>query len=240
MSDTYTEHAAICAKFYELTLQSQSVAEFLFEKIQAASGDRALFVGGMFEIARALVERDLLLTAVDYTEEMVEIGTRRLPDSSVIKADLRSLPFNSEFDLAFVIGRVFTHMLDSFDLRAAIQSCKRSLRSGGKLLIDNYESSRIQSTNYFNGEVRCYDDDTYIVRRSTTERLLADPYIVRWNAEYSGQFQGKSFRFTDSIDHRAFTRSEFASALEQEGLEIIEQGDNFDETSFYTAAIKVP
>lgn len=236
MTDTYSKHADVCAKFYELTLDSRAVADFVFAKSGARTGQKALFVGGMFGVASSLA-RTLELTIVDYTDEMVGIGRSLVPDARVLKADLKDLPFRSEFDLVFVIGRVFTHMIAQTDLRSAVQSCRKSLRPGGTLLADNYETDRIQTTNYFNGELGCGSGETQITRRSTTTLLTADPFVVRWDAEYTGQFGGSKFRFTDSMNHRAFSRTEFAEALRTEGFQVLEQGDNFDETSFYTRGV---
>lgn len=238
MSDTYSQHADICTMFYELSLDAAAVADFVSSKIGTISGQSALFVGGMFNVAKVLSEVGLEMTIVDYTDEMVQIGRKRAPNARVLKADLRTMPFESEFDLVFVIGRVFTHMSTNRDLHSAIQSCKRALKPGGKLIADNYETSRIQVTNYFNGEVRCVGDDVIIVRRSTTTLLSSNPCLVRWDAEYTGRYNGEDFSFSDSMEHRGYSREEFAGALKVSGFEVLEQGDNFDETSFYTVAIK--
>jgi hypothetical protein len=236
MSDSYTKHADICGKFYDLSIDSAAVADFVFERSGAMPQQEALFVGGMFGVASSLIQRGLNLTVIDYTEAMVALGKERLPSARVIKADLKQLPFQREFDLVFVVGRVFTHMISDADLTLAILGCRNALRVGGKLFADNYEDSRIQKTTYFNGTINCRDATAQIIRKSSTERISDLSYVVRWNAEYSGEFQQKPFHFFDSMSHRAFSRSEFAEHLISNDFEIIKQGDNFDETSFYTLA----
>jgi SAM-dependent methyltransferase len=236
MSNTYSAHAAICAKFYELTVDTRYVAEFVFAKARAALGERALFVGGMFEIAGELASRGISLSVVDYTDEMVAVGRNRLPNCSIQKSDLRSLPFHDEFDTIFVVGRVFTHMTSDSDLLAALESCRRSLRPNGKLMADNYEDSRIEVTDYFNGRIDARDSNSTITRISTTERVTESPLVVNWRARYFGEISGKPFAFDDVIAHRAFSRTEFTTYLSKAGFQVIEQGNNFDETSFYTLA----
>ena len=134
----------------------------------------------------------------------------------------------------FVIGRVFTHMTTDKDLSEALSSCRRALRPSGKFFVDNYEDSRIEVTKYFNGVIEVSEGDCAIVRASTTSRVSDSPFVVNWKAEYSGLFGGERFQFRDSIDHRAFSRSEFSRYLGGAGFEVLHQGDNFDETSFYT------
>lgn len=236
MSDTYSKYAEICTKFYELTLNADEVARFLLSKIRAEKAKNALFIGGMIDVAKNL--NHLALTLVDYTDEMTALAKSKLPNAKIFKADLRALPFYSEFDLVFVIGRVFTHMLTESDLDSAILSCKESLKPGGRLLIDNYESTKIQKTTYFNGEVVCTEKNVQIKRDSKTELVSLDPFVVNWEANYSGFIEDREFSFNDSMEHRAFTREEFANKIRYHDLKVIEQGDNFDETSFYTLVEK--
>ncbi len=239
MTSTYTNHAHVCAKFYSLTLNPKETADFVFKNSRAVSGQHALFVGGMFDIAKALKERGVIITLVDYTDEMIEIGKEKLPGVSVFKSDLRELPFSDQFDIVFVIGRVFTHMISNDDLRKAIVSCKNSLKVHGSIFADNYEDSRIQTTDYFNGRIECEDSTCKITRDSTTIKLSDSPRIIQWDADYSGHMEGVNFNFKDSMNHRAFSREEFASELKRYGFVIEEQNDNFDKTSFFTLGRKV-
>lgn len=129
-------------------------------------------------------------------------------------------------------------MISNEDLDRAIVSCKSSLKRNACLFVDNYEDSRIEVTNYFNGEIVCNDNDSTITRVSSTTRISDSPRIVRWDARYSGVMDGSSFNFEDSIEHRAFSRAEFSQVLQKHGFVVEDQSDNFDETSFYTFARK--
>lgn len=236
MNTTYSRHAAICAKFYELVVDHRAIEGFILERSGVKAGDRVLFVGGMFEIANCFLQHGVDLTVVDYSAEMVSIGRKRFPNTRVEKADLRSLPYKNEFDFVFVVGRVFTHMISDDDLRLALFSCHKALRKSGMLFFDNYEDSKIEVTNYFNGELVLRNETTEIRRRSTTTRLSNSPLVVRWEAVYIGVLDGEAFEFCDAIEHRAWFRGEIQPFLERTGFELISQGDNFDETSFFTLA----
>ncbi len=233
---TYSTHAAICARFYDLIINAQKVGNFVYDHSLSKPGDKCLFVGGFFDVAKELFRKSLDLIVVDYTDDMVAVGRSKLPGVPVEKADLRSLPYCEQFDCIFVIGRVLTHMISETDLAAALAGCRRSLKEGGRFFFDNYEDTKIERTNYFNGTVKCGDSETRIERISSTERLSEIPYVVNWSARYTGQFQGADFSFSDSIPHRAFSRSEISLVLPKFGFKMIEQGDNFDDTSFFTLA----
>jgi len=233
---TYSTHAEICARFYDLIVDGEKVGAFVLEKSRAKAGERALFVGGFFEVARYLKEKGLDLEIVDYSDDMVKVGRTKVPGVVVSKADLRALPSEEKFDCVFVIGRVLTHMISEEDLASALTSCRRALKRGGRLFFDNYENSRIQETSYFNGVLGCSDADTKIERVSRTAKISDVPFVVRWDARYSGEFRSTEFSFSDSMLHRAFSRSEIAALLPKFKFSFLEQGDNFDETSFFTLA----
>ena len=235
-NSTYNTHAAACVRFYDLTVNPDSVADFLFKNARCRSGEKTLFVGGMLGIAECLIARGLSLTFVDYSHEMVLEAEQRLPGISCRRADLRDLPFEEDFDLVLVVGRVFTHMLSDDDLSKALTACRISLRTGGRLFFDNYEDTKIRETNYFNGTVVAEDGETHIERESSTALKSSVPYIVEWTAKYSGRFCGAALEFQDRMLHRAFSRNEITSLASHEGLEVMAQGDNFDETSFFTLA----
>lgn len=236
MTAAYSSYAHICTRFYDLTLDPPNVASFVANKSDIKGDEKVLFIGSMFGIAESLAAIGLHLTVTDYSDDMVTLGKQRLPSCQVIKADIRSLPFRQEFDWIFVVGRVLTHMITEADLTAALNSCHQALRPTGGLFADNYEDTRIESTSYFNGTIEAQDESCRIVRSSTTKRLSTSPFVVNWSAEYSGTMHGSPFHFSDSIKHRAFSRLEFAKELGKAGFQVLDQGDNFDETSFYTVS----
>jgi len=236
MPDTYRTFAQVCAKFYQLTVDSNSVAAFLLTQSPARPCEKTLFVGGMFDIARELRTYGLDITVVDYYPEMVALGRTVLPNIRVEQADLRKLPYDKEFDHVFVVGRVFTHMISNEDLRAALRSCRTALKTGGSLFFDNYEDSKIRVTSYFNGVVSVESGDCRIERASSTSLLSESPYVVSWQAHYTGNINGESFDFSEAMEHRAWSRSEIVPFLTESQFTLRSQGANFDQTSFFNLA----
>jgi ubiquinone/menaquinone biosynthesis C-methylase UbiE len=237
-SNLYSNLARICAKFYDLIVDSKEVADFVDTKISHFRPEKVLFVGGFFSVAKELIKKGYPLTVTDYTDEMIEEGKKRLPKTKVIKADIRNLPFENEFDAVIVIGRVFTHMYSDDDLKKAFQSIGKSLKTNGILLFDNYENTKITKTNYFNGKLTVKDNSIEIIRDSSTKIISEHPFIVNWKATYTVNEDGNLKRFDDEMEHRAFSRKEIKNILEKNGFKQIENGNNFDNTSFYSLAEK--
>ena len=236
MSDAYSTYADVCIRFYSVTAPPEPTADFIVRVLDVGPPAKILFIGGMFSVAGSLLSRGFDLVVADYSPQMIEAGRKLLPATRFDEADLAVLTYDGEFDAVVVPGRVFTHMLSDEALTSALSGARRALKPGGKFFADNYEDLRIQKTSYFNGTVECRDEKCFIRRTSTTVLLRQSPFIVRWDAHYQGELEGRVFSFHDSLEHRAFSRAEFAAAVTRCGLSVIRQGDNFDETSFYTAA----
>lgn len=234
---TYSDFAGVCSCFYDLVVNPKEVASFITSKIDCSQPKKALFVGGFFLVAKELSRKGLRISIVDYSDEMVQQGRERLPSLSVEKADLLDLPFDSEFDFVFVVGRVFTHMLSEKDSAMALSSIHKSLKQGGTLFFDNYEDNKIEVTDYFNGRVVAESKEFKIIRNSTTDRVSEQPHVVNWKAEYNVFSDGSVLTYKDEMHHRAFSRGEISDLLAKHGFQVKEQGDNFDDTSFYTLAI---
>lgn len=236
MTETYSDFSHVCTRFYDLVVDPEEVAQFVYSKVRDYNPRKCLFVGGFFLVAKELQKLGLDLVIADYTEEMIREARKRLPNTRAEIADLRELPFEGEFDAVFVIGRVFTHMLTPQDSSRALQSIHTSLRPGGITLLDNYEDSKILVTNYFNGRITVKDSTITIVRESSTQLVSKNPSIVNWVADYHVTSNREVTNYRDEMHHRALSRDEMRTLFEEHDFEVYSQGDNFDETSFFTLA----
>ncbi len=237
-NNLYSSLADVCTKFYDSSIDAKRVADFVDSRINKFGLKDILFIGGFFLVAKELIGKGYNVTVADYTDEMVEEGKKRLPKTKIVKADIRKLPFGQEFDAVLVIGRVFTHMLSNEDVGDALSSIRKSLKPKGILFFDNYEDNKIMKTNYFNGRVQAKNGNIKIMRDSSTELISKKPFIVNWKATYTVKENNKTQKFNDEMAHRAFSRMEIKELLETNGFKQIENGNNFDETSFYAIAQK--
>lgn len=239
-TNTYSEFSEFCVRFYDLVVEANVVADFVLSKLGDCRGKSVLFVGGFFQVAKQLHARGLELTVVDYTDEMVSLGRQQLEGIRVEKADLAALEYLEEFDVVIVIGRVFTHLLSAEAAHSALAGVYRALKPKGLALIDNYESSKIEKTDYFNGRVRVEDQQLLIIRDSSTKRISTTPHVVEWSARYHVTEGGQEVVFSDTMPQRAFSREEMDALCKAHGFGVCQQGDNFDETSFYTLMQQQP
>ncbi len=88
-----------------------------------------------FELARRGVE----VVGADVTREYLELAKRRAGrarNPRFVRADMRALPFEAEFDAAINVWTSFGYFLDPRDDARALRSIARALKPGGRFLID--------------------------------------------------------------------------------------------------------
>jgi len=69
------------------------------------------------------------VVGTDINREMLETADGKL-DRSPVQADMRSLPFEAEFDAVIMYGQPLSHLPDTSDVQAAAQSVYESLEEG--------------------------------------------------------------------------------------------------------------
>jgi SAM-dependent methyltransferase len=90
---------------------------------------------GAGRIAIQLATRGFDVVGVDRTERFLDEGRERGPNVSFVRGDLRSLPFDAEFDAAICFWGSFGYFDDPGN-RAQAAAVARALRAGGRYLID--------------------------------------------------------------------------------------------------------
>lgn len=107
-------------------------------RAQGLRGTRLLDVAcGTGKSFEPLLTRGYEVSACDLSPAMVAEARRNWPDvAEIVVADMRSLPWQSEFDLVTCVDDAVNYMLDEEDLRAAVSSMARALRPDGIAVFD--------------------------------------------------------------------------------------------------------
>jgi SAM-dependent methyltransferase len=96
--------------------------------------DVACGTGNSFEL---LLGRGYDVSACDLSPAMVAEARRKWPDiAEIVVADMRSLPWRSEFDLLTCVDDAVNYLHNEEDLRAAVASMARALRPHGIAVFD--------------------------------------------------------------------------------------------------------
>ncbi len=167
---------------------------------------------------------------------MMHYGSRRFPGLRIESFDLARPSFARKFDVMLMTGKLSAQFFSDADFAAVLETSARLLNPGGTIYFDSYDSSKIDHSSYFGGEVSCGADGAVIKRTSTMRSLSQTPQVVECVAQYSGTIDSRAFEFTETFNHRIFSKEEIRPILNASGFDIVSQGDSFDENSFFTLA----
>jgi len=225
----YSELSGVCHEFYRSYFPHQKIAYRIDGVLKRHGCKKIVFFGGLVEVAKILQEKGYAITFADYTKEMVEEARKFLGNAQFIKTDMRNLRLKEKQDAIVLMGRIFTYMYTDNDALMALRTFKNNLRPGGILLMDNYETGKIEKGKYFNGTVNVGT----LKRKSRMRRIKKAPALYAWNCVYEGD--RKKYRDSNHI-LRAFTREEIKGLVERSGLGLVKHAPNFEKRSFVTIA----
>jgi len=198
---------------------------------------RIVFFGGLIDVAKILKRKGYVITFVDYTQEMVNEAKKKLTGVTCLKSDMRDLHLKVKQDAIVLMGRIMTYMYTDKDVLKALGAFKKNLKSGGLILIDNYETGKIGKGNYFNGQIVVRQNKHIIRRLSKIAKKQAIPTLYMWRCIYQETIGGEKTIFRDD-NHilRSFTKKEMEALIKKSGLHFVKDVSNFERRSFITIA----
>lgn len=241
----YSDLSEVCHSFYRMYFPHERIASSVDSILKKHNCKDIVFFGGLVYVAQILHEKGYNLTFVDYTEEMVCEAKKILDDVDFIVSDMRTFNLDEKKDAIILMGRIMTYMYTDTDVVRALSAFRDSLKSGGIVIMDNYETGIIDKGDYFNGTVELKDNknNNHTLRRISTIKQKKDhPALYEWDCVYediSCANKKDIIRLSDK-GHilRAFTKDEIEMLVEKSGLRFIAHMQNFEKRSFITIAQK--
>ena len=124
--------------------RSDDEAELIARLLSLEPGMRVLDVPcGEGRIAGRLARMGCEVVGIDYTESWIELARNQYPEATFSHGDMRSLPYEDEFD---AIVNWFTSFgyFDAQTNDRVLASFARALRPGGRLLLELHNPWRLQ------------------------------------------------------------------------------------------------
>jgi len=236
----YSKLAEACHLFYKLYFPHEKISSIIDGYLKKFNCRKIIFFGGLIYVAKILQNKGYEMTFVDYTREMVDEAKKVLCNVKFVISDMKTLKLQEKYDAVVLIGRILTYMYTDKDVLKALNALKDNLKNFGIILMDNYETDKIDKGNYFNGIVKVEDKNLTIRRISKMNRQQILPALYKWDCIYEKMENGKKEVYEDK-NHilRAFTKEEIEELIEKSGLKFIENTANFEKRSFITVAQKL-
>ena len=156
----------VLAPFYDRFTHDHEYHHWLtrlegWARAEGFTGHRVLDVAcGTGKSFEPLLSKGYEVWACDLSPAMVQQARRRAHGRARVSvADMRSLPWRCEFDLVTCLDDAVNYLLFEDDLRAALRSMGRALRSAGVLIFDTnslltYRTAFAQDTSTQSGSIR--------------------------------------------------------------------------------------
>jgi SAM-dependent methyltransferase len=211
---------------FATTEMTEAEALFFMDVLKLERGNQVLDVpsgGGRHAIAIAL--RGMDVTGVDISQEMIRKSTPHVSSNLRFERhDMRSLPYENQFDAAYCAGNSFGYF-EPDDTLCFLQSVSKALKTGGRFLID---TSLAAETYLVTGGVKEW------VEVDDTIMLIENHYVAlqsRLDSNLTFLRNGAVERRTAS--HYVHTAGEMVRMLSSVGLTAVDSysttgGDPFE------------
>ena len=173
-----------------------------------------------------LAQRGYAVTGLDLSPSYLDLARRAAADANValdaVSADMREIPFENHFDAAINMYSSFGYLESEADDLRVLESIARSLKAGGRLLIDML-NREWAVTNYIQNDWHAETDGTLYI-----ERRELDLFSSRMRVRFI--IVGPDGDRHDSIGHdiRLYTLTEMTRLLERLGFRDVAVSGSFD------------
>lgn len=165
-------------------------------------------------------------TGVDLNEQMLQYARRVRPHLRFEAADMRSLPFEDEFDALMCLCTTFSYNTTNEDVVTALGAFHRALRSGGLVVIDVFNPIRFIETRGFLEEIE-QTWESFNLRYVTAHNIDEDRQLqVATQSVFRVEDQQLLQR--DVTEFRLFFPQELRYFLETNGFRFVTFYGNYD------------
>ena len=212
--------------------QTRAEAGFLERELGLRPGARVLDVPcGFGRHSVELASRGYRVTGVDFSRDMLEEARKRAASARLEiewrRADMRDLPWDAELDGAFCLGNSFGY-LDAEGTRAFVRAVARSLKPGGRFVLDTGLAAesilpRLREKEWMHvGNILFLEENRYHPSEGCMETKYT--YVRRGETETQTGF------------HWVFTLREIRSLLFEAGFEPENQYRSLEREPFQVAS----
>jgi len=238
LSMLYFEHAELYDEMYKVIFDYDEQFRIVDKQMKKRNLNKVLEVScGTGRLVKILYQNGYDAMGLDFSEEMLEIARKRVPEVDFILADMRDFDIDQEFDTIVSLGHGFGHLVKDDDITNALECFYDHLEDGGLLIVDNFDG--LQTIKGFEKYSRTTDKvrlkDKVIERKNVVEWNIGTGISWNWKCEYVIKQDGKiDDRFRDEQILRSFLKSELDYFLKNSGFEVVK----FDKDRFLHMAEK--
>lgn len=215
------------AQFYEIIYQNkdyQKETEYLYSLLKELNipiRGKLLDIGcGTGSYIPWHLKKQLEVTGLDISAEMLAIAKKNFPSVNFIQGDLNYVKIQQKFDFAFMMFHVINYQTTNENLITAFQNMSNHLEKGGVLVFDFWHGSAIEIDLPRIVE-RSFEKNNIKIIRRTTPKIDTQNHIVDVCFDYT--VLENSVQISKFQEHhlmRYLFIEQIASLLKNAGFEI--------------------
>jgi SAM-dependent methyltransferase len=212
------DYLRIYAPFLSAEKTAQEVQDIQL-LLNLPRGSRILDLGcGYGRHALPLTQRDYQVTGLDLSEKLLHIAQTSAVEQGVqvrwMHGDMRSLPFEEEFDAVTNLFTSFGYFADEEENLQVLEQVHKALKPGGLFLVDTVHQPKVLHSFTPHGIVR-YDDGLIVL-----EEKHINVHSMRNEVHITLVFpDGQCTEYDESI--RLYTLPELSHMLAEAGLQVL-------------------
>ena len=223
----YAEHASV----WDWAGNDRSEEFEFWYRMSLRYGDKVLSaMAALGEAGAYLAERGIEVTALDYTQQMIDEGRCRfghLANLHFVQGDVRDFALGERFDFAFIGTTDLHHLLTTADVSLALQALGQHLKAGGGLALELwYPAEKSWSTPRRRFASLKSDAALQVWKEGTTQYNSLTKRITISQQVFKQQGGDHIGQFTHEFELQLYSRSEMLRILLANNFELVaEYGD---------------
>jgi len=204
--------------------EAKQQVQFLRQHIPLPEGSKILdLCCGCGRHSVELKEHGYDVIGLDLSEELLELACSHAAECNLemdfIRCDMREIPYENQFDLVVNFFTSFGYFEDDADNQKVLSAIAKSLKPGGKFLID-YMNPDYVAKNLVKKDEKQVSDGLNVIQ----ERWI-DPSLRRVNKKLTLIKDGEESIYAESV--RMYSHEEMKNMLLKFGLELTETYGDF-------------
>ncbi|MES0865019.1 class I SAM-dependent methyltransferase [Ruegeria sp. SCPT10] len=188
------------------------------------------------QLCKSATGMGLSITGIDLSDSMLEVARDRLPDASLLKADMRSFDLSEKFDIIICPLNSILHLRCDEEVVSTLNCFKHHCKPTGRIVIDSFQSDLELIPKAYKGSIDGLIDpktnrELILVESSTYRRKTAH-LKVEWQLY---EKKTKNLLAGSKYSQRLMNSCDFANLIHDSELAILEKFGSYEREPYSRA-----
>ncbi len=194
----------IFAQFYDLIMGDRVKDSTLIEELMRQynlSTNTILELGcGTGTFLKYFLDHGYLVAGIDLSEKMLDIARTKLPNTELLRQDMRSFLLPNKYDSILCLFDSINHLLNYPDWESVFSRAKSHLNNNGLFIFDINTRKKLETLAQSDPIINDYNNGTKMIIKIS----LRENEIYDWNVRIIEKINGEEKNNVENIQERSF------------------------------------